>query len=71
MTQFFAYLDGLPLGPVALFALGYGVFLVVLLTWIRSRRPVEHCDRCGREWKWNPNGSSYHLCQPRRDQAYP
>ncbi|MEY2669433.1 MAG: hypothetical protein RJA59_2071 [Pseudomonadota bacterium] len=66
MTSLLAYLDGLPVGPLALFAAGYLALLLTVLAWVRSRRAEERCARCGGTWKHNPNGSSYHFCVPPR-----
>lgn len=66
MTSTLAFLDGLPLGPLALFALGYLVFLLTVLAWFRSRRRVERCDQCGAEWHLTGNGNSWHVCTSRR-----
>ena len=65
MTSTLAYLDGLPLGPVALFGLGYLALLLVALAWLRTRRTEERCERCGGTWRRTEAGNSFHVCTPR------
>ena len=57
-----AYLDGLPLGPLALFALGYLALLLTVLAWLRTRRAEERCDRCGGTWRRTERGNAFHVC---------
>lgn len=57
-----SYLDGLPLGPVALFAAGYLALLVTVLVWFRSRRSGPRCERCGSLWQRTERGGEWHLC---------
>lgn len=64
MTSLWTYLDGLPLGPVLLFALGYLALLLTVLVWFRARRTEERCDRCGGYWQRTERGNAWHLCQP-------
>lgn len=59
-----AFLDGIPAGPLALFAAGYLALLLSTLAWIRSRRP--RCTRCGSVWQRTEHGAEFHLCTPRR-----
>ena len=66
-----AYLDGLPLGPVLLFGLGYLAFLVTVLAWIKSRRDPELCDRCGSPWRRTDRGAQWHVCQPDHGPEFP
>ena len=62
---FWTYLDGLPLGPVALFGLGYLALLLVVLAWLRTRRIEERCDRCGDTWRRTERGNAFHVCVQR------
>ena len=71
MTTLFAYLDGLPPGPVLLFGLGWLVFLLTILTGFRRGREPELCDRCGQPWDRTRRGNAVHVCRPGRDRAYP
>ena len=60
-----SYLDGIPLGPVLLFALGYLAFLVAVLAWLRTRRTEERCERCGGTWRRTEAGNAFHVCVQR------
>jgi hypothetical protein len=64
MTSLWTYLDGLPLGPLALFALGYLAFLVTVLS-LFKRRHADECPRCGGEWQRTPRGNWWHQCSDR------
>ena len=67
-----AYLDGIPLGPLALFAFGWLVFLVTVLTGFKARRPADRCTRCGSLWKRTERGGEFHLCTtPKGLREYP
>jgi hypothetical protein len=57
-----AYLDGIPVGPLVLFGLGWLAFLGLVLLFIRSRRS-EVCDRCGGRWQRTERGTLWHFCQ--------
>ena len=71
MTAFWEWVDTFG-GPVMLFIAAYGIFLVVALqVWRHSRERADVCERCGRSWRFNPNGSAYHFCSPPKRQAYP
>ena len=56
-----AYLDGIPVGPLILFGLGWLIFLGLVLMFIRSRR-TDRCDRCGGRWLMTEKGNQVHLC---------
>ena len=56
-----AYLDGIPVGPLVLFGLGWLAFLVVMLGLIRRKR-VARCDRCGGHWQKTERGNHFHVC---------
>ena len=66
MTSTLAYLDGLPLGPVALFGLGYLALLLTVLAWLRTRRTEERCERCGGYWRRTERGNAFHALRPAR-----
>jgi hypothetical protein len=65
MTALWSYLDGLPLGPLALFASGYLVLLIAVLSVFKRHTP-ERCDRCGGEWTLTSRGNAWHVCAPSR-----
>lgn len=64
MTWLWDLLDGLPLGPVALFAFGWLVLLGLTLAIFRSRREPDRCTRCGSTWQRTKRGGQFHLCTP-------
>lgn len=64
MTSLLAQLDGIPVAPLALFALGYLALFLTVLAWVRSRRP--RCTRCGSAWERTERGGEFHLCTPPR-----
>ena len=61
MTSLFAYLDGLPWQPLALYALGYLAFLGIVLSLFKPRH-VDECPRCGDEWRYTDRGNGIHVC---------
>ena len=56
-----AYLDGIPVGPLVLFGLGWLTFLLLVLAFIRTRR-ADRCGRCGGEWTVTERGNQFHVC---------
>jgi len=64
-----AYLDGIPVGPLVLFGLGWLAFLGVVLGLIRRKR-VARCDRCGGHWQKTERGHLWHYCKL-TDREYP
>jgi hypothetical protein len=64
MSALFDFFDGLPFGPILLFALGWIAFLLTVLSWFRSRHHVDACDRCGRAWQLTERGNVWHFCSP-------
>ena len=70
MTSLWTYLDGLPWQPLALFGLGYLALLLTVLAWLRSRKFVPRCDRCGGTWRLTERGNEFHVCV-RQEQEWP
>jgi hypothetical protein len=70
MTALFAYLDGLPWQPLALYALGYLAFLVAVLSLFKPRH-VDECPRCGGQWQRTPRGNWWHACEDRNSLVQP
>jgi hypothetical protein len=70
MTSLWTLLDGLPLGPVLLFAVGWLAFLATVLAYLRSRRTEETCDRCGATWQRTKRGHQIHFCVQACDAAW-
>ena len=70
MTSTLAYLDSIPVGPLALFGLGYLALLLTVLAWFQSRRLVPRCDRCGGTWRLTERGNEFHVCV-RQEQEWP
>ena len=61
-----AWLDGIPVGPLVLFGLGYLALLGLVLLFVRSRRP--RCERCGGAWRMTAAGNAFHVCvKPERE----
>lgn len=68
MTTLFAFLEGIPAGPLMLFGLGWLAFVVTVLAFLRARRLEESCDRCGSVWQRTPRGADWHFCvAPKRE----
>ena len=70
MTTLFAYLDGLPWQPVALFGAGWLVFLVTVLS-VFQRRHADTCPRCGGQWQRTARGNLWHACDDRNSLVKP
>mgnify|MGYP003561907189 CR=1 FL=1 len=66
-----AYLDGLPLAPLALFAAGYLALLLTTLAWLKSRRTADRCERCGGTWRHTEAGNAYHVCVAPEPREFP
>jgi hypothetical protein len=64
MNALWTHLDSLPLGPVAMFALGYLAFLVTVLS-LFKRRHADECPRCGGLWELTDRGNEIHFCRDR------